>query len=272
LNNVTSATLWTVYIWGSEESEPQPNDTLWFNSNLLAEEASDGAGTDDQGRSWRGACFDLEKWDVTYSLDRDNVVLYERGEDNILCPVGAILIVQRRSEPPTTSRAALLGKQITPPESPAVTYNNILAPEWQSEVQMLTSVNPSNLNFSAQAGGSDTESLFVVNNGTEISNYKVYVDEDYVNWFDILPDNFNLSGSKKKEVTFRLKPPLSANGKYDFKTYIVASSPSFDFCVGSDIRVPVQATVSNSGYFYNLYGVLFCIFTRRCGGEGCAAL
>jgi hypothetical protein len=32
LNDVTAAALWTAYIWGSEESELQPHDTLWFNS------------------------------------------------------------------------------------------------------------------------------------------------------------------------------------------------------------------------------------------------
>ena len=36
-----------------------------------------------------------------------------------------------------------------------------------------------NLDFSAQIWGSDTEPLFVINTGTEISNYKVYLDNDY---------------------------------------------------------------------------------------------
>ena len=251
VNNVTNATLWTAYIWGSEENEMQPHDTLWFNSNLVAEDASDGAGTDDQGNSWRGACFDLEKWDVTLSLDRNNVVLYDRGEDSILCPVGAVFVITRSSEPAASSREVHLDKQILPLESLEVTPDipdiDILAQEWQSEAQILTSVTPGNLNFSAQVGGSDTESLFVVNTGTEVSSYKVYVDEDYVDWFDILPDNFNLSGNEIKEVKLKLKPPLSSKGEYDFKVYIVASQPSSDFCVGSDIKMPVHATVSNSG-------------------------
>ncbi len=263
VNNVTNATLWTAYIWGSEESEPEPHDTLWFNSNLVAEDASDGAGTDDQGNSWRGACFDLVKWDVTHSLAQDNVVLYDRGEDSILCPVGAVLIMKRSSEPAAASRAVHLDKQILPLESLEVTPDipdiDILAQEWQSDAQMLTSVTPGNLNFSAQVGGSDTESLFVVNTGTEVSNYKVYVDEDYVDWFDILPDNFNLSGSENKEVKLKLKPPLSANGEYDLKVYVVASTPSSDFCVGSDINMPIQATVSNSGIKLALFLVLSVI-------------
>lgn len=263
VNNVTTATLWTAHIWGSEESEPEPHDTLWFNSNLIAEDASDGAGTDDQGNSWRGACFDLEKWDVTRSLDRNNVVLYDRGEDSILCPVGAVLIVKRSSEPAASSQAVHLDWQILPHESLEVTLDipdiDILVQEWQSDAQMLTSVTPGNLNFSAQVGGSDTESLFVVNTGSEVLNYKLYVDEDYVDWFDILPENFNLSGKEKKEVKLKLKPHLSANREYYFKVYVVASPPSSDFCVGSDIKVPVHATVSNSGIKLGIILVLSVI-------------
>jgi len=267
VNNVTNATLWTAYIWGSEESEPEPHDTLWFNSNLVAEDASDGTGTDDQGNSWRGACFDLVKWDVTNSLAQDNVVLYDRGEDSILCPVGAVLVITRSSESAAASQAVHLGNQILPLESTKTTpdplYVDIHAPGWQSDAQMLASVTPSNLNFSAQVGGSDTESLFLLNTGTEVLNYKVYVDEDYVDWFDILPDNFNLSSSEKKEVKLILKPPLSANGEYGFKLNIVASHPSSDFCEGSDIKVPVQATVSNSGI---KLGILLVLSVIGAGG------
>jgi len=110
-----------------------------------------------------------------------------------------------------------------------------------------------------QVGGSDTKSLFVVNTGTEVSSYKVYVDEDYVDWFDILSDNFNLSGNENKEVKLKLKPPLSAKGEYDLKVYVVASPPSSDICVGSDFKVPVHATVSNLGIKLALFLVLSVI-------------
>ena len=107
-------------------------------------------------------------------------------------------------------------------------------------------VTPGSLNFSVQAGGSDTKSLFVINTGTEVSNYKVYVDEEYADWFDISPDNFNLSASENKEVILKIKPPLSVKGEFDFKVYAVSSSPESDFSVGSGIKVPVHAAVSNS--------------------------
>jgi len=89
------------------------------------------------------------------------------------------------------------------------------------------------------------------------------MDEDYVDWFDILPDNFNLSGNENKEVKLKLKPPLSAKGEYDFKVYVVASPPSSDFCVGSNIKVPVHAAVSNSGI---KLGILLVLSVIGAGG------
>ncbi|MBN2489056.1 MAG: hypothetical protein JXA98_08515 [Methanosarcinaceae archaeon] len=124
-------------------------------------------------------------------------------------------------------------------------------------------VTPGNLNFSAQAGGSDTKSLFVINTGTEVSNYRVYVDEDYAGWFEISPDNFSLGVNENKEVILKLKPPLSTKGELDFKVYAVCSSQSSDFSVGSGIKVPVHATVSNSGI---MLGMLLALVIIGAGG------
>lgn len=125
-------------------------------------------------------------------------------------------------------------------------------------------VTPGNLNFSAQAGGSDTKSLFVINTGTEVSNYRVYVDEDYAGWFEISPDNFSLGVNENKEVMLKLKPPISTKGEIDFKAYAVSSSPSSDFSVGSGIKVPVHATVSNSGL---KLGMLLALAIIGAGGS-----
>ncbi|MCK5217313.1 MAG: hypothetical protein KAJ93_05975 [Methanosarcinales archaeon] len=91
---VIGAELTTVYIWGSEESEGEVHDTLWFNSELIATDASDGAGTDEDGNKWRGGCFDLKQWNISQNLDQDNVLEFDRGMDSILCPVVSVLVVK----------------------------------------------------------------------------------------------------------------------------------------------------------------------------------
>lgn len=117
-------------------------------------------------------------------------------------------------------------------------------------------ITPGNLDFSAQIGGSDTKSLFVINTGTEVSNYKVYVDKDYADLFDISPDNFTLSANENKEVILTLTPQISAIGDFNFMAYVVVSSTSSDFSVGSGIKVPVHAKVSNSGIIITILLIL----------------
>jgi hypothetical protein len=108
-------------------------------------------------------------------------------------------------------------------------------------------VTPSKLDFSMQIGDSDTESLFVINTGTEVSNYKVYVDKDYADWFDISPDSFTLSANEGKEVILKLKPETSVAGDFNFMAYVVVSSASSDVSIGHGIKIPVNAKFSNSG-------------------------
>jgi hypothetical protein len=86
-----------------------------------------------------------------------------------------------------------------------------------------------------------------------------FSDEDYADWFYISPADFNLSANENKEVMLELKPPLSAKGEFDFRAYAVSSSPSSDFSVGSGIKVPVHATVSNSGIKMSMVLVLVVI-------------
>jgi hypothetical protein len=159
-DEVTNATLWTAYIWGSEEGELQPHDSLWFNSYLTYEDASDGAGTDDQGNIWRGACFDLEKWDVTHSLVRDNIVSFDRGGDNLLCPVGAVLVLQRGSGTTPASQTVHLGASILPAISLEVVPETLnfgaLAPGEQSEIQILTLTNKCTNTINITADVTDT--------------------------------------------------------------------------------------------------------------------
>ena len=125
-------------------------------------------------------------------------------------------------------------------------------------------VTPGNLDFSMQIGGSDTKSLFVFNTGTEVSNYKVYVDKDYADWFDISPDNFTLSANENKEVILKLKPQTSAAGDFNFMAYVVVSSTSSDVSIGHGIKIPVHAKVSNSGIMLTILLILIIV----CAGAG----
>jgi len=75
-SKITGADLYTFYLTGNIYD----SDNLSFNSNLLANDAADGSGTDDQGNSWTDKYFDAginDVWNVkNYVIASNNKVLW----------------------------------------------------------------------------------------------------------------------------------------------------------------------------------------------------
>ncbi len=197
ITGIIEATLWTGYIWGSEAD----NDTLFFNSQLIAVNASDGGGIDDVGNVWRTACFDLEKWDVSNRLARDNVVSFDRGGDDILSPVLAVLVLKRGTMT-AANQTVQLGASIRAAVAIEVTPSSInygeLAPGQTSAGNNLTVKNKGSGSINVSAEVTDNaENLFVrgvllneslwnlysaviPRNGDDKPAAKLHVPEDYV--------------------------------------------------------------------------------------------
>ncbi len=98
-DDLKSATLWTMYLSGNEGV----NDTLSFNSHLIAEDAADGGCTRGGAYVWRDLCFDLDSWDVTDYIQPQNNMTYNRKIDGYLQPVGAVLIMEHTGKVPAPS-------------------------------------------------------------------------------------------------------------------------------------------------------------------------
>jgi len=107
-DDLKSATLWTVYLSGNEGV----NDTLSFNSHLIAEDAADGGCIEDGVYAWRDLCFDLDSWDVTEYIRQQNNMTYNRKIDGYLQPVSAVLIVEYKENIQVPSS----GSTESPPE------------------------------------------------------------------------------------------------------------------------------------------------------------
>ncbi|MEA1908420.1 MAG: DUF3344 domain-containing protein [Euryarchaeota archaeon] len=97
--DIKSAKLWTMYLSGNEGV----NDTLSFNSHLIAEDAADGGCIEGGAYVWRDLCFDLDSRDVTEYIQPQNTMTYDRKIDGYLQPVGAVLIVEHNEMVPAPS-------------------------------------------------------------------------------------------------------------------------------------------------------------------------
>lgn len=97
--DLKSATLWTMYLSGNEGV----NDTLSFNSHLIAEDAADGGRIEGGAYVWRDLCFDLDCRDVTEYIQPQNNMTYDRRADGYLQPACAVLIVEQKEKVPMPS-------------------------------------------------------------------------------------------------------------------------------------------------------------------------
>ena len=123
-DDIKSATLRTIYLSGNEGV----NDTLSFNSHLIAEDAADGGCIEDGAYVWRDLCFDLDSWDVTEYIQPQNNMTYNRKIDGYLQPVGAVLIVEHTERVPAPSSGSTeLPPKSTPGFGSLLTILTILA-------------------------------------------------------------------------------------------------------------------------------------------------
>ncbi len=117
----------------------------------------------------------------------------------------------------------------------------------QSAGAVSVGVSLANMSFDVQAGMSEIKSIYVINTGVEESRYLLYVDDEYTDRVTISNTNFTMGPGEDKEVTFEFRPSLADSGELDFMAYVVSTDPSSDFAVGSGIKVPIHAEVSNTG-------------------------
>jgi hypothetical protein len=106
-------------------------------------------------------------------------------------------------------------------------------------------IAPRELNFNIHPGGSANETLYVINTGSIEARYKVYVEEGYKDWFDIVPGEFTLAPGGFKEVEVIACPSLFARGDHAIQLYVAATNPSPQLGTGAGIKVPVHLHVAS---------------------------
>jgi hypothetical protein len=104
---------------------------------------------------------------------------------------------------------------------------------------------PSELDFSIRPGGSATETLHVINTGDSEAHYRVYVEEDYEGWFDIVPVEFSLAPQANLETHITVSAPLFSFGDHSTHVNVVTANSQLELGVGAGIKVPTHIRVSN---------------------------
>ncbi len=106
-------------------------------------------------------------------------------------------------------------------------------------------VAPKELDFNVCPGMSVTKVLYVVNTGDNETSYKVYVDGENHNLFDISPAGFSLAPQANKAVQITVSPPLLSVGDHAAYIYVAATNPSAQLEMGAGIKVTVHLHIAS---------------------------
>lgn len=114
-----------------------------------------------------------------------------------------------------------------------------------SALALSVGVSPGKLAFSVQPGGTEINTLNVVNQDSETSDFEVYVEGENTEWFTVTPDKFTLSGREQESVEIALAPPITAPPQeYDATVCVVSLTPGADLRIGAGIKVSTHVQIT----------------------------
>ena len=118
-------------------------------------------------------------------------------------------------------------------------------------------VTPAELDFTAPAGGQATATMDLVNDEEQPQSYRIYVDEEYRDWFTISPQEVLLSPQQSGQIEITVSPPPNTTGEHTAFLYITSAGPSSGLQVALGIKVRanimVNTTVNTTGYGRNIF-------------------
>jgi P pilus assembly chaperone PapD len=114
-----------------------------------------------------------------------------------------------------------------------------------SALALSVGVSPGRMDFSVRPGGSEAQTLNVINQSDQPSYFRVYIEGGNQGWFEITPDEFTLNGGEARGVEIAVAPSLfTAAGDHDFDMCVVCLPPETELRVGAGVKVPTHVQVT----------------------------
>jgi len=114
-----------------------------------------------------------------------------------------------------------------------------------SALALSVGVSPGKLAYSVRPGGVEINTLSVVNQDSEASDFEVYVEGENSEWFTVTPGSFTLGGQEQKSVEIALAPPITAPPQeFDTTVCVVSLTPGADLRIGAGIKVSTHVQVT----------------------------
>jgi P pilus assembly chaperone PapD len=107
-------------------------------------------------------------------------------------------------------------------------------------------VAPGRMEFKVRPGGSQVQTLNIINQSDQAYRFQVYVEGGHDGWFDISPDDFTLNAGEVRAVEIAVAPSLfTVPGGHDFDTCVLCLPPETELRVGAGVKVPTHVQVTD---------------------------
>jgi len=114
-----------------------------------------------------------------------------------------------------------------------------------SALALSVGVAPGKMDFTVRPGGTEVQTLNIINQSDQASQFQVYVEGGHEGWFKINPAEFTLNAGEVMGVEIAVAPSLfTVPGDRDFDTCVVCLPPEAELRVGAGIKVPTHVEVT----------------------------
>jgi P pilus assembly chaperone PapD len=114
-----------------------------------------------------------------------------------------------------------------------------------SALALSVGVAPGRMDFTVRPGGTEAQTLNIINQSEQASHFQVYVEGGNEGWFEITPAEFTLNAGEVRGVEIAVAPSLfTAAGDHDFDMCIVCLPPEAELRIGAGVKVPTHVQVT----------------------------
>jgi P pilus assembly chaperone PapD len=114
-----------------------------------------------------------------------------------------------------------------------------------SALALSVGVAPGRMDFTVRPGGTEAQTLNIINQSDQASHFQVYVEGGNEGWFEITPAEFTLNAGEARGVEIAVAPSLfTAAGDRDFDMCIVCLPPEAELRIGAGVKVPTHVQVT----------------------------
>jgi len=106
-------------------------------------------------------------------------------------------------------------------------------------------VAPGKMAFNIQPGSTGVQTLHVINQSGQESEFQVYAEGEKAEWVEITPGEFILDAQETRGVEIMIAPPLMEEPKAHILSICVVSlPPDSDLRIGAGVKVPVHVQIT----------------------------